>query len=112
MIITANNTVLETETTLNDIIVIGDDFDINGYRVYQLDWWGLSKQDRVTIVQEVFRNNNDTVYDSKHWCDVKLLRSFNTGEFKIIVSDLILDESFLEKVLQDNLLPIWEVFEM
>ena len=43
MIITTNNTVLETKTTLNDIIVIGDDFDINGYRVYQLDWWGLSK---------------------------------------------------------------------
>lgn len=112
MIITANDTVLETETTLNDIIVIGDDFDINGYRVYQLDWWGLSKQDRVTIVQEVFRDNNDTIYDSEHWCDVKLLRSFSTGEFKIIVSDLVLNESFLEKVLQDNLLPIWEVFEM
>ena len=112
MIITVNDTVFETETTLNDLIVIGEDFDIDGYRVYQLDWWSLSKQDRVTIVQEVFRDNNDTIYDSEHWCDVKLLRSFITGEFKIIVSDLILDESFLEKVLQDNLLPIWEVFEM
>lgn len=58
MIITVNDTVFETETTLNDLIVIGEDFDINGYRVYQLDWWGIDESERKTILEHIARDIN------------------------------------------------------
>lgn len=108
MIITIDNRSIETQASLNDLIVIGEDFDIIGYRVYQLDWWSLSKQDVDTILTNFIDNNNP---DCEHqsWYDMKLLRDLHTGLFKIIVSDHVLDGIIIEMILENQSLTIGEI---
>lgn len=108
MIITIDNRSIETQASLNDLIVIGEDFDIIGHRVYQLDWWSLSKQDVDTILTNFIDNNNS---DCEHqsWYDMKLLRDLYTGLFKIIVSNQVLDGIQIEMILENQSLTIGEI---
>ena len=110
MIITVNDTVFETETTLNDLIVIGEDFDINGYRVYQLDWWGMNEIERKTILEHIARDINVDIDDYINWYDMKLLRNFKTAEFTIMISDFKLNENNLNQIIEDQCVPIWKVW--
>lgn len=111
MIITIDNRSIETQTSLNDLIVIGEDFDIIGYRVYQLDWWSLSKQDVDTILTN-FIDNNETNHEHQSWYDMKLLRELRTGFFKILISDEVLDGIKIERILENHLLTIGEILSL
>ncbi len=111
MIMTINNTVLETKTTLNDIIIIGDDFDIIGYRVYQLDWWGMNEADRKTILEYIAQSIDIDVDDYANWHDMKLLRNFETAELTIIISDFRLNKNNLNQIIEEQCVPIWKVWE-
>ena len=110
MIITVNDTVFETETTLNDLIVIGEHFDIDGYRVYQLDWWGINESERKIILEHIAQDINVDIDDYINWYDMKLLRNFKTAEFTIMISDFKLNKNNLNQIIEDQCVPIWKVW--
>lgn len=110
MIMTTNNAVLETKSSLNDILVIGEDFDINGYRVYQLDWWGIEELERKTILEIIAQDIDVDVDDYVYWHDMKLLRSFETDELTIMISDFKLNANNLNRIIEEHCVPIWEIW--
>lgn len=110
MIMTTNNTVLEIKSALNDILVIGDDFDINGYRVYQLDWWGLDELDRKAILESIAQDIDVDVDDYVNWYDMKLLRNFETAELTIMISDFKLNANNLNQIIEEHCVPIWKIW--
>lgn len=111
MIMIANKNVIDISESLNNLIVIGEDFDINGYRVYQLDWWSISENNRKKILKNLSIKMDTDINDYINWYDVKLLRKFETFEFFIIIADFQLHTSNLDQIIKNKTLPIWEVID-